>query len=75
MARLLREKRMARGLSMYALAKRAGISHSTMARIENQGMKPTLDMLLRVTEAMGVDLWPLVKEAENRFAPLKKKNP
>jgi transcriptional regulator with XRE-family HTH domain len=49
---------------MYALAKRAGISHTTMARIEKGIMRPTLDMLLRIAEAMEIDLWPLIREAE-----------
>ncbi len=63
-ARQLRERRVALGLSMYAVAKRASISHTTMTRIEKELMKPTLDMLLRVAEAMDIDLWPLLKEAE-----------
>ncbi len=52
------------GLSKYAVAKRAGISHTTMGRIESGLMRPTLDMLLRIAEAMGIDLWPLIREAE-----------
>lgn len=64
--RLLRAKRLALGLSMYAVAKRARISHSTMTRIENSLMKPTLDMLLRIAGAMEINLWKLLKEAEDR---------
>lgn len=71
-ARLLRERRVALKLSMYAVAKRAHISHSTMTRIENERMKPTLDMLLRITDAMEIDLWSLIKEAE-RKAPASSK--
>ena len=62
--RLLREKRIALGLSMYAVAKRGHISHSTITRIENGLMKPTLDMLLRIAEVMDIDLWILIKKAE-----------
>jgi transcriptional regulator with XRE-family HTH domain len=65
-AHLLREKRVALQLSMYAVAKRARISHSTMTRIENGLMKPTLDMLLRISEAMEIELWPLLKQAEEK---------
>lgn len=65
-ARLLREKRVASKLSMYAVAKRAHISHSTMTRIENELMKPTLDMLVRIAEAMDMEIWPLIKEAERK---------
>lgn len=66
MARQIRAKRIALGLSMYAVAKQAGISHSTITRIENGRMKPTLDMLVRITQAMGIALWPMLKEAEEK---------
>jgi transcriptional regulator with XRE-family HTH domain len=64
--RLFREKRVALGLSMYAVSKRARISHSTITRIENGLVKPTLDMLLRIAEVMDIDLWILIKKAEAR---------
>ncbi len=67
---MLRERRIALGLSMYAVAKRARISHSTMSRIENELMKPTLDMLLRIAEVMEINLWSLIKEAEERVKRL-----
>ena len=62
--RLLREKRVASGLSMNAIAKRARLSHSMISRVEHELRRPTLDTLLRITEAMEIDLWPLIKEAE-----------
>jgi transcriptional regulator with XRE-family HTH domain len=62
--RLLREKRAALGLSMNAVATRAGLSHSMVSRVERELRKPTLDTVLRITGAMGIDLWPLIKEAE-----------
>jgi len=70
--RLLREKRVTLGLSMYAISKRARISHSTISRIENGLMKPTLDMLLRIAEVMDIDLWILIKKAETRMAKASK---
>jgi transcriptional regulator with XRE-family HTH domain len=63
-ARLLREKRLAAGLSMYAVAKRARLSHSMVSRVEQELRRPTLDTLLRIAEAMEIDLWPLIKMAE-----------
>jgi len=62
--RLLRDKRVASGLSMNAVAKRARLSHSMISRVEHELRRPTLDTLLRITEAMEIDLWPLIKEAE-----------
>ena len=66
-ARLLREKREALGLSMNAVAKRAGLSHSMVSRVEHELRKPTLDTLLRLAEAMEIELWPLIRKAE-RFS-------
>ena len=63
-ARLLREKRVAGGLSMNVIAKRARLSHSMISRVEHELRRPTLDTLLRIAEAMEIELWPLVKEAE-----------
>ena len=62
--RLLREKRESLGLSMNAVAKRSRLSHSMISRVEHELRRPTLDTLLRITEAMEIDLWPLIKEAE-----------
>ena len=62
--RLLAQKRQALKLSMNVVAKRAGLSHSMISRVEHELRKPTLDTLLRIAEAMEIDLWPLVKEAE-----------
>lgn len=62
--RLLRQKREALGLSMNAVAKRAGLSHTMISRVERELRKPTLDTLLRITEAMGIDLWPVIKRSE-----------
>jgi len=62
--RLLRQKREALGLSMNAVAKCARLSHSMISRVEHELRRPTLDTLLRITEAMGLELWPLIEEAE-----------
>jgi transcriptional regulator with XRE-family HTH domain len=67
--RLLREKREALGLSMNTVAKRAGLSHSMVSRVEHELRRPTLDTLLRISEAMQIDLWPLLKESEKAFKP------
>ena len=62
--RLLKQRREDLGLSMNAVAKRAGLSHSMISRVEHELRKPTLDTLLRISEAMEIDLWPLIKQAE-----------
>lgn len=35
-----------------------------VSRVEHGLRKPTLDTLLRIACAMGIELWPLIKEAE-----------
>jgi len=62
--RLLKQRREDLGLSMNIVAKRARLSHSMISRVEHELRKPTLDTLFRIAEAMEVDLWPLIKEAE-----------
>lgn len=64
MARLLREHREAAGLSMNAVAAKAGLSHAMISRVEHELRKPTLDTLLRIAGALNIDLWPLLKKAE-----------
>jgi transcriptional regulator with XRE-family HTH domain len=61
---LLKEKREAASLSMNVVAKRAKLSHSMVSRVEHELRRPTLDTLLRISEAMEIELWPLIKEAE-----------
>ncbi len=70
--RLLREKREALGLSMNAVAKKARLSHSMISRVEHDLRRPTLDTLLRIAEAMEIELWPLIKESEKAFSPTPK---
>jgi transcriptional regulator with XRE-family HTH domain len=70
--RLLREKREALGLSMNVVAQRAGLSHTMISRVERELRRPTLDTLLRITEAMDVDLWPLIKKAEQSVEKIQK---
>ena len=68
LARLLREERERQGLSLNALAARAGISRQTVSFIEQEERNPTVDTLLRVTDALGVQLDDLLKKARKRAA-------
>lgn len=53
---LCREFRRRSGLSQRALAERAGVSASTVARIERGRLEPTLAMLQRLADAAGVEV-------------------
>lgn len=65
--RLLAAKREALGLSMNAVAAKAGLSHTMISRVERGLRKPTLDTLLRIATAMDVELWTFIKKAEAAF--------
>ncbi|MBI1176399.1 helix-turn-helix domain-containing protein [bacterium] len=61
--RLLREEREKRGFSMNGVAQRAGLSHSIVSLVERDLRNPTLDTLLRIAEAIGVDLGEVIIRA------------
>jgi transcriptional regulator with XRE-family HTH domain len=62
-ARLLREEREKRDISMTALADRAGLSRTMIRFVEREVRNPTLETLLRMTNALGIDLGKLIQKA------------
>lgn len=64
-AELLGERRRAAGLSATALARRAGVTTSTVTRIESGEVDPTFTTLQRLLAATGCDLELRATEAEN----------
>jgi transcriptional regulator with XRE-family HTH domain len=67
-AALLGEARMAAGLSRRALAARAGVPTSTVSRVENAQIDPTLSMLERLLTAAGSQLHIEVLHRGDRHA-------
>ena len=63
LVQLLREAREAAGLSMNAVAQRAGVSHSTISRIESDQRNPSVELVVRIAEAIGVSLPDLLAKA------------
>ena len=61
---LLREERRAQGLSQETLAKMSGLSRTGIRHIESGKFKPTLYSLLKVSEALGLDLVRLIQKAQ-----------
>ena len=53
---ICREARSRAGISQRELAQRAGVSPSTVTRIERGRMEPTFDLLTRLVEACGQEL-------------------
>ena len=60
---LLREERERQGLSMNVVAQRCGLSHSIVSLVERDLRNPTLDTLLRMAEALDIDLGDVIKKA------------
>ena len=61
--RLIGEERKRRGLSKNSLASLTGLNQSTMSRFENHSQNPTLDSLLRICDALNLNLGDVVNEA------------
>lgn len=66
---LVRRVRAAAGLSARALAGRAGVSASTITRIESDRMDPTVGMLRRILAAAGQDLHVSTTQIPRRRHP------
>jgi len=62
-ARLLREERLRQKLSLNVLAARAGLSRQMVSYIETEDRNPSLETLLRITFAMGVNLDDVIMRA------------
>ena len=65
-AKLLREAREQRGLSMTQLADGAGLSRAMISFTERELRNPTLDTLLRICAVLKVDLSDILREATKR---------
>ena len=73
-AQLLKEEREKRGLSMTTVGVRSGLSQQMVSYVERGMRNPSLDTLLRVTDAMEVDLAELIKRAQSTVSKSKTKS-
>jgi transcriptional regulator with XRE-family HTH domain len=62
-AEMLRRERQRQGLSMTSLATRAGLSQQSVSYVERCMRTPNLDTLIRITDALGIELSPLIAKA------------
>lgn len=69
-SRAIRDVRLAQGLSLRALSARAGLPYSTLSKLENGKMVLTYDKLIRLAQALNVDIKDLIANAEQRVAPV-----
>lgn len=65
-ARILKEERERQKLSLNSLAASAGISRQMLSYVEREERNPSLDLLLRVSEAMGIKLEEIIKKARRQ---------
>jgi transcriptional regulator with XRE-family HTH domain len=70
-ARILREEREKRGLSMTVLAQRAGLSQSMISFVEREIRNPSLETLLRIAEVFELNLGEIIKRAYKAAAKSK----
>ena len=56
------------GMSMTALAAKSGLSLTMISFVEREIRKPTMDTLLRIADALEVDLWKLLRDATKSTA-------
>ena len=61
--RLLREERIRQRVSITSLAALAGLSQPMVSYVERELRKPTLDTLLRLAEALKIDLADVIRKA------------
>src|SRR6185437_12833211 len=69
-SRAIRDVRLSQGLSLRALSARAGLPYSTLSKLENGKMTLTYDKLIRLAQALNVDIKDLLANAQERAAPI-----
>jgi transcriptional regulator with XRE-family HTH domain len=63
-ANLLRQERLRQKLSLARVAERAGLSYQMISYVERKMRNPTLDTMLRITSALGLNLGELITRAD-----------
>lgn len=66
----LRKARQSRGLTQEEVAARAGLSREYISIIERGKRSPTIDVLLRVCRAIGVQASAILRKVEGQLAPV-----
>ncbi|MGH7951296.1 MAG: helix-turn-helix domain-containing protein [Limisphaerales bacterium] len=69
-ARLLKEERKSRNISLNSLSAKAGLSRQTIAFIEQELRTPTIDTLLRITLSLEIDAKEILARAQKQSPDL-----
>ena len=67
-AGIFREERVKRDLSLRLLAKNSGVTRQTIGYIEKEVQSPSLDTMLKIAFALGMNLSEILARAENQAA-------
>ncbi|WP_323776528.1 XRE family transcriptional regulator [Leisingera sp.] len=65
----LRHLRKTRQLTLSGLASLSGVAVSTISKIENGALSPTLDKVLRLAEGLGLTIGQLIGDEESEDSP------
>jgi transcriptional regulator with XRE-family HTH domain len=60
--RLLRNERERRKLSNYAVSQRSGVSESMLSLVERGFRNPTMELMLRIADGIGVNLSTFIEK-------------
>lgn len=60
---LIQAERLRQKLSLNEVATRSGLSHTMVMRVEKRERLPTIDTLLRIADALELDLSTVLKKA------------
>lgn len=63
--RLLQTERERQELAMLTVAERSGLSQQMVSYVERGMRRPTLETVLRMADALGVDLAELLRQAQS----------
>ena len=63
--RVIKERRLALNLSIYALSQKAGVSQQAISYYEKGLRRPTIEGLAKVAIGLGFELSELIASAEN----------
>ena len=69
-SRTLRQARLDQGLSLRALSARAGLPYSTLSKLENGKMTLTYDKLIRLAQALNMDLKDIIAGGDQPSNPI-----
>lgn len=62
--RLLREERKKRKITNYAVAQKSGVSESMLSLVDRGLRNPSMELMLRVADGIGIDLPATIKKAQ-----------